>query len=128
MFSLPSTSALIAMLLFSGIGFVAFSYGRKMERWPLVIGGVVLMVYPYFSNRAWLLWTLGAASGRVVGTGALRVALDIPARARDEALHTAVGRLRRLLRPHALDARLQTVHGAGYRWAEEAGDRAGAAD
>ncbi len=75
-----------------------------------------------------LLWTLGAASGRVVGTGALRVALDIPARARDEALHTAVGRLRRLLRPHALDARLQTVHGAGYRWAEEAGDRADAAD
>ena len=66
-----------------------------------------------------LLWTLAAASGRVVGTGALRVALDVPARARDEALHTAVGRLRRLLRAHAQDARLQTVHGSGYRWAPE---------
>ncbi len=64
-----------------------------------------------------LLWTLGAAAGRVVGPGALRAALDIPARAQDEALHTAVGRLRRLLRVHALDAHLQTVHGAGYRWA-----------
>ncbi|OIQ81748.1 bifunctional uroporphyrinogen-III synthetase/response regulator domain protein [mine drainage metagenome] len=66
-----------------------------------------------------LLWTLAAASGRVVGTGALRVALDVPARARDEALHTAVGRLRRLLRAHAQDARLQTVHGSGYRWDSE---------
>ena len=64
-----------------------------------------------------LLWTLAAASGRVVGPGTLRAALDIPARAHDEALHTAVGRLRRLLRPHALDVHLQTVHGAGYRWA-----------
>ncbi len=71
-----------------------------------------------------LLWTLAAASGRVVGTGALRVALDVPARARDEALHTAVGRLRRLLRAHAQDARLQTVHGSGYRWAPERGGEA----
>ena len=63
-----------------------------------------------------LLWTLAAAAGRVVGTGTLRVALDVPARARDEALHTAVGRLRRLLRAHAQEARLQTVHGSGYRW------------
>lgn len=61
MFSLPTPAALVAMLLFSGIGFVAFSYGRKMERWPLAIGGVVLMVYPYFINRAWLLWALGVA-------------------------------------------------------------------
>jgi DNA-binding response OmpR family regulator len=71
-----------------------------------------------------LLWTLAAASGRVVGTGALRVALDVPARARDEALHTAVGRLRRLLRAHAQDARLQTVHGSGYRWDPERGNEA----
>jgi DNA-binding response OmpR family regulator len=44
------------------------------------------------------------------------VALDIPARADAQALHTAVGRLRRLLRRHGLDAHLQTLHGSGYRW------------
>lgn len=63
-----------------------------------------------------LLWALGAEDGRVVSAAALRVALDIPARAADEALHTAIGRLRRSLRPHDLSERVQTVHGAGYRW------------
>ena len=66
-----------------------------------------------------LLWTLASQPDRVVSTGTLRVALDIPARAQDEALHTAVGRLRRLLRPHALADRVETVHGAGYRWLTE---------
>jgi hypothetical protein len=35
-------------LIFSGIGFVAFRYGRKMELLPPTLIGVVLMAYPWF--------------------------------------------------------------------------------
>ena len=63
-----------------------------------------------------LLWALCERPGRVLSPASLRVALDIPARADAQALHTAVGRLRRLLRRHGLDAHLQTLHGSGYRW------------
>jgi DNA-binding response OmpR family regulator len=64
-----------------------------------------------------LLWTLGARVGEVLSTQELRLAMDIPARAHAETVHTAVARLRRLLRPLSLHHRVQTVHGAGYRWA-----------
>jgi hypothetical protein len=43
-------------LIFSGIGFVAFRYGRKMELLPPTLIGLVLMVYPWFVSRPlWLL-------------------------------------------------------------------------
>ncbi len=72
-----------------------------------------------------LLWALCERPGRVLSSSSLRVALDIPARADAQALHTAVGKLRRLLREHGLGEQLQTVHGSGYRWVEPA---AGAAN
>lgn len=43
-----SASYLVANFLVSGIGFVLFSYGRKMSRIPQVVIGLVLMVFPYF--------------------------------------------------------------------------------
>ena len=49
-------SSLIAGLFVSSIGFVLFSYGKKMSRPPQMVGGLVLMVYPYFvSSVAWML-------------------------------------------------------------------------
>jgi hypothetical protein len=39
---------LIAGFVVSGVGFVFFSYGRKMSRMPHVITGLVLMIFPYF--------------------------------------------------------------------------------
>lgn len=42
----PST--LIAGFLISGVGFVLFSYGRKLGRFPHVVVGLVLLVFPYF--------------------------------------------------------------------------------
>ncbi|WP_297914036.1 winged helix-turn-helix domain-containing protein [Thiomonas sp.] len=63
-----------------------------------------------------LMWALCERPGRVLSAASLRVALDIPARADAQALHTAVGRLRRVLRPHGLDGHVQTLHGSGYRW------------
>jgi hypothetical protein len=41
-------SNLIAGFLISGVGFVLFSYGRKLGRIPHVVVGLVLMVFPYF--------------------------------------------------------------------------------
>jgi hypothetical protein len=43
-----SASYLIANFAVSGVGFVLFSYGRKMSRIPQVVIGLVLMVFPYF--------------------------------------------------------------------------------
>ncbi|MBF0532871.1 MAG: hypothetical protein HQL23_07240 [Candidatus Omnitrophica bacterium] len=45
-------SNMIGALIFGAIGFVAFVYGKKNCRWPLMIIGAALMVYPYFvTNR-----------------------------------------------------------------------------
>jgi len=49
----PTTMAL--SFLFGGIGFVAFRYGRKMQRIPPVVLGMALMMYPLFVSRVvWL--------------------------------------------------------------------------
>ncbi len=49
-FGFPRISAanIFGNLLFSGIGFVAFSYGRKMGNARMMIQGGILMGYSYF--------------------------------------------------------------------------------
>jgi hypothetical protein len=48
-------TAIALSFLFGGIGFVAFRYGRKMERIPPVVLGMALMTYPLFvSGALWL--------------------------------------------------------------------------
>jgi len=44
-----------------GIGFVLFVYGKKQQRWPHLIGGILLMGYPYFTQTALSLFGVGAA-------------------------------------------------------------------
>ena len=40
----------------SGIGYVLFSFGRRRERYPFTIVGVLMLVYPYFvSDVVWML-------------------------------------------------------------------------
>ncbi len=39
---------LLVSMAISGVGFVLFTYGRKMRRWPQGIAGVAMLVYPYF--------------------------------------------------------------------------------
>ncbi len=41
--------SLIAGLMVSSVGFVFFSYGRRMSRIPHVTAGLLLMVFPYFA-------------------------------------------------------------------------------
>lgn len=46
-------------MIFSGIGFVAFMYGKKMTLWRPMALGVLLMGYPYFVSNTWLLYGIG---------------------------------------------------------------------
>jgi hypothetical protein len=50
-------------LIPSGIGFVLFMYGKKQERWPLLVGGLILMIYPYFATSVLSLVSVGALIG-----------------------------------------------------------------
>ena len=36
----------------AGIGFVLFIYGKKQQRWPHLVAGIVMMAYPYFTPTA----------------------------------------------------------------------------
>lgn len=41
-------NSIAAGLVVSSVGFVLFSYGRKMSRPPHILCGLLLMVFPYF--------------------------------------------------------------------------------
>lgn len=46
-------------LLVGSVGFVLFVYGKKQERFPQLIAGLVLMVYPYFVSGALPMFLVG---------------------------------------------------------------------
>ena len=52
---------LFLSLITSGIGFVLFMYGKKQDRMPQLVAGIVLMVYPYFVSS--LLMNVLAGAG-----------------------------------------------------------------
>lgn len=52
--------SLFLSLIVSGVGFVLFMYGKKQERWPQLVAGLVLMVYPYFVGDALPMLLVGA--------------------------------------------------------------------
>jgi drug/metabolite transporter (DMT)-like permease len=56
----------------SGVGFVLFVYGKKRDRWPQLVAGLVLIVYPYFTETVGALVGVGLAVG-----GALWLALRL---------------------------------------------------
>jgi multisubunit Na+/H+ antiporter MnhC subunit len=51
---------LFLSLLTSGIGFVLFMYGKKQERPPQLVAGLVLMIYPYFVSSLLMNVVVGA--------------------------------------------------------------------
>lgn len=57
--------AMILGLLFGGIGFVAFRYGRSMRQTPALVLGMSLMVYPLFIHST--LWTVLIGGGLTSG-------------------------------------------------------------
>lgn len=56
---------LFLSLIPSGIGFVLFVYGKKQERMPYMLAGIVFTVYPYFTPSIVALVGVGA----LIGTG-----------------------------------------------------------
>jgi hypothetical protein len=49
------SGSLFAELIVSGIGFVLFVYGKKQDRWPHLVSGLLMMVYPYFVSSVSML-------------------------------------------------------------------------
>ena len=47
----------------SGIGFVLFVYGKKQQRWPHMIAGIVFSIYPYFTPSILVMVVVGVALG-----------------------------------------------------------------
>ncbi len=54
-------NSLLASMLVSSIGFVLFFYGKRMQRGPQLVCGLVLMIYPYFLSA--VLPMFGVAAG-----------------------------------------------------------------
>jgi hypothetical protein len=63
---------LMLSLIPSGVGFVLFIYGKKRERWPQLVAGVVLMAYPYFTGTVAAMLGVGVLVG-----GALYVMIQL---------------------------------------------------
>ncbi len=68
---MPSPGNLFASLAFGIVGMGAFMYGKKSAGIRAMGLGVALMIFPYFIDRTWLLYTVGFAL-----TGALFVFRD----------------------------------------------------
>ena len=60
--SLDPTWIFLSLAL-SGLGFVLFRYGKKQDRWPQLVAGLALMVYPYFTTSLSTLVGVGALIG-----------------------------------------------------------------
>ena len=51
---------LFLSLVIGGAGFVLFIYGKKQERWPQLVAGLALMIYPYFVSTLAMTLAVGA--------------------------------------------------------------------
>ena len=49
----------IGNIVFSGIGFVAFAYGKKQTQWRAVAIGIALMTYAYFVPNTIIMYVIG---------------------------------------------------------------------
>jgi hypothetical protein len=52
---------LIGNIVFSGVGFVAFMYGKRQGQFKRMALGGALMLYPYFVSSTLLMCLIGAA-------------------------------------------------------------------
>ncbi len=53
-------TVLFLSLIISTVGFAIFSYGRKQARWPQMVVGAAMLVYPYFTSGVSSLLAVGA--------------------------------------------------------------------
>jgi hypothetical protein len=57
----PTT--LFLSLIPGGIGFVLLVYGKKEQRWPHLVAGLLFLVYPYFTSSVGSMIGVGAVVG-----------------------------------------------------------------
>ena len=55
-----SIGNILAWLIFGGIGFVAFMYGKKQSLFKPLVIGLALMIYPYFTSNTLALYIIGS--------------------------------------------------------------------
>lgn len=53
-------NSLLASIVPSSIGFVAFMYGKRQGRAPHMAVGLVLMIYPYFVSNILIMLAIAA--------------------------------------------------------------------
>lgn len=58
---MPTPANLFGALIFGVIGLAAFLYGKKQAKIGPLIGGLLLMIYPYFISETWMLYAIGVA-------------------------------------------------------------------
>src|SRR4029077_81911 len=58
-------------LIPGGIGFVLFVYGKKLQRWPHMIAGLLLMGYPYLATTVMSLTVVGVGICAALGLAAV---------------------------------------------------------
>ncbi len=65
-------NSLLLSLAIGSVGFVCFAYGKRQARFPQMLAGVTLMVYPYFVSAP---LPMGAVAVVVLGLlwGAIRL-------------------------------------------------------
>jgi hypothetical protein len=54
---------LFVSLIPAGIGFVLLAYGRKRQRWPYLVAGLLFTVFPYFTTSLMSLVGTGVVLG-----------------------------------------------------------------
>lgn len=58
---MPTPANLFGSIAFGIVGMGAFMYGKKIAGLRAMGIGVALMVFPYFIDPTWLLYTVGLA-------------------------------------------------------------------
>lgn len=54
-------SSLAAGFIFGVFGFYFMKWGKREAHAPSLFIGLILLVYPYFVENAWLVWGIGVA-------------------------------------------------------------------
>jgi hypothetical protein len=60
--SIDGTALFLSMVIGS-VGLALFVYGKKTQRMPQLVAGLVFMVYPYFATTTWTMLAVGALLG-----------------------------------------------------------------
>ena len=56
-----TATGLFLSLLVSSVGVGFFIYGKKQNRIPQIVAGILLLVYPYFVADTWIMLGIGVA-------------------------------------------------------------------